>query len=106
VGSELARLQKEAGRWSDQTFGKQSIYDEDAGVGAINHLRKEVGELLDEMDDITEWADCLMLLLDGARRRGIDIDAIVDATWDKLEVNRQRKWGKPDADGVVEHVRT
>lgn len=76
-----------------------------AGVPSIKHLQREIEELLNNMDDIEEWADCLMLLLDGARRRGHDIDAIVDATWDKLEKNRHRKWGKPDADGIVEHVR-
>lgn len=35
----------------------------------------------------------------------IDRDELLYYTRQKLEINKKRKWGKPDANGVVEHVR-
>ena len=31
---------------------------------------------------------------------------VIFAAREKLEVNRSRKWGKPDKDGVIEHIET
>lgn len=52
-----------------------------------------------------EFADVFMLLLDAARKRGFMAEDLIQVTRLKLEVNRRREWGKPDKNGVVEHIR-
>ena len=64
-----------------------------------------MNELYDDPHDVMEYSDCLTLLLHAAMRAGISVDAIIDVSWDKLDINRNREWGEPDADGVIEHVR-
>lgn len=98
--SEFRRFQIEQGRWSDTTFGLHNSPE-----GCIAHLAKEVKELAANPYDLTEQADCLMLLLDANRRSGFTADDLLAAAWDKLEVCRGREWAKPGADGSVEHVR-
>ena len=98
--TEFLRFQIEAHRWSEQTFGVARSPD-----GPIAHLVKEVKELQQNPYDIMEYADCLMLILDAASNASITGDKLLEAAWEKLEINRQRDWGIPDADGVVEHRR-
>ena len=96
----LQSFQISQGKWSDDTFGKDV-----PPRAKIAHLIKEVDELYRSPYDIEEYADCFILILDAARKAGYDVSDITSAMWDKLEVNRQRKWGKPDENGVVEHIR-
>lgn len=63
------------------------------------HLRREAEELVRNPADLEEMADIFTLLVGAAGSR--DLAAAVRA---KLRKNLQRKWGQPDADGVVEHV--
>ena len=53
-----------------------------------------------------EIADCFMLLLDSAHHVGITHNEILQATKEKLEINKKRKWGNPDENGVVEHIKS
>ena len=100
--TELGRFQIEAARWADKQFGVCRKPD-----GPVAHLVKEVQELRDHPYDDMEYADCLMLILDAAHCAGIGADDLLSTAWEKLAINRDlRNWGKPDADGVVEHVRT
>ncbi len=94
--------------WSDATFG-----DGQRNPAIVYHLRKEVDELIEcfevypeKWDDKLgiEFADCMMLLLDSASHAGISVQQIMDYTRKKLEINKTRKWGKPDENGVIEHI--
>ena len=98
--TEFQRFQIEAHRWADSVFGELRPPD-----GAVAHLLKEVGELSDHPYDDMEYADCLMLILDAASNAGIGADNLLNTCWEKLSINRAREWGKPDENGVVEHVR-
>ncbi|MEG1415877.1 MAG: DUF550 domain-containing protein, partial [Clostridium sp.] len=84
------------------------------------HLKKEVDELIEALENFSkgggrpselfflagsEFADCLMLLLDASNHFGYDADQLITACYNKLEVNKARVWGVPDRDGVVEHIR-
>lgn len=84
--------------WAEETFGPG--YDPEAKAA---HLLKEAQELRDDPTDPEEMADVLMILGHLAAGAGVDLAAEVRK---KLEKNRQREWGEPDGDGVVEHVRT
>lgn len=88
-------FQEEVGSWANKTFGKSTPET------VLKHLKREVAEL-ETSGEPDEVADCVLLLLHYAHKRGI---SIFEECVKKHEVNKQRKWGKPDADGVVEHVK-
>ena len=118
-------LQDNIKQWSDDTFGNHRT-----GKPIAYHLKKEIDEVIDAIDilraagnnkglpwrerygDIRksqrrvkfELADCLTLLLDIASHEYINVSELLDATEEKLEINKKRKWGEPDENGVVEHM--
>ena len=91
-------LQDDIGIFTDKTFGAST-----PRAKAL-HLAEEAREAADDPADILEWADCMILLLDGARKAGFATEDIYQAVLRKMEINKARKWGKSDADGVVRHV--
>jgi len=119
---ELQKLMNNISDWSNKTFG-----DGDRSVPILHHLQKEVVEAIDmviEFRDVRyddsvgvgeygriwakmqlEFADCLMLLLDAAQHVNISAEELINATNHKLEVNKTRIWGKPDENGVIEHIK-
>ena len=107
---KLQQLMDEISEWSDKTFGGQR------NPAIAHHLLKEVKELIAEFDSPEEmpdkylsirmeFADCFMLLLDSATHAGITANELLQVTKEKLEINKNRKWGEPDENGVVEHLR-
>jgi len=119
---ELQNLMNNISEWSDSTFG-----DSQRNPAIVYHLKKEVNELIDALNELNtlgcdvsigigefgrqvdktkmEFADCFMLLLDSAHHFGITADELLTLTHQKLLINKNRKWGKPDQNGVVEHIR-
>ena len=95
----LDLFQQELGDWAENTFPGQTV------AGKLAHLAREVEEVIANPHDIMEYADCFLLLIDAARLRGIKASAIVAHAVDKLEINKRRKWGEPNADGSVEHCK-
>lgn len=90
----LSDFQREVGEWACATFPTATP---DSWVA---HLKREVVELADSHAS-DEAADCLILLLGHAHKNGFDL---MEAAQAKMEVNCKRKWGKPDSEGVVEHI--
>ena len=88
-------FQREVGEWGNLTFPKGTP------DSLVAHLKKEVDEL-GETHDPEEAADCLLLLLHHAHKCGYDL---VIETFRKFKTNKLRKWGEPDENGVVEHIR-
>ena len=96
---ELQTLQDDVSEWSNATFGPGQRTD-----GMIAHLAREVQELKESPTTLSEYADCLMLLIDAAGSVGFNMDDLVKATFEKLEINKKRKWGPANEDGSIEHV--
>lgn len=117
---ELEYLMQEISEWSDSTFGKHQ-----RNPAILYHLKKEVDELIEAVNNfqnydaepgseyeaklldsaIEEYADCMMLLLDSATHFGFGAESLLKSVADKLAKNKTRKWGKPDENGVVEHIK-
>ena len=120
--NRLQTLQDNIKQWSDDTFGSNR-----SGKPIAHHLKKEIDEVIDAIevleksifetkDDVREvyWkghtrvkfelADCLTLLLDVASHENINVSELLDASEEKMEINKNRKWGEPDENGVVEHI--
>ena len=103
--NSIYALMRDCGEWSDKTFGHSWGDGDKAGIGSLYHLREEVDELIDNPSDQEEWADVLTLILDAARRRTISAADLISWSYEKLFKNKKRKWGKPDANGVVHHLK-
>ena len=89
--------------WSLRTFGPAA-----RTRGVVSHIRKELVEILAAPDDASEWADLLILALDGAWRAGHDPADIIAAVRAKHAANEGRDW--PDwrtlsQDQAIEHIR-
>ncbi len=93
------KMQDDIGEFCDKTFGQSTI------TSKLIHLREEIDEVEADPSDIIEWADCTILLLDGLRKAGYSTEDLHDAMLKKMEINRNRKWGEMDEDGVVRHVK-
>lgn len=100
MSSRIQQLQDEIAIWSDSTFGASRPENI-----PLHHLAKEIQELITSPNDSMEYADCLILLLDAYRMTGGQADDLIETCYEKLEINRKRKWGTPDENGVVEHIR-
>jgi hypothetical protein len=94
---------KAISKWQQETFGQATA------LSKVAHLEQEVEELraaieYDLPEKHLEYADCFILLFGSAASDGMDYDMICEAINEKMAINRQRKWGNPDANGVVNHI--
>jgi len=118
----LQELMNDISEWSNLTFG-----DGQRNPAIVYHLKKEVDELIDALNKCNalgvdnsvgvgefkrqlsetemEFADCFMLLLDSAHHFSLSAEQLMDLTRRKLVINKNRKWGNPDKNGVVEHIK-
>lgn len=100
-------------QWSDGQFGEGQ-----RNPAIVHHLAKEVPELIQAFERFHkdpsrensdrvgfEFADCFMLLLDSASHFGLTAGNLLYYTDEKLKINKARKWGKPDENGVIEHIK-
>lgn len=102
IGRRLVYLCEEQSRWSQETFGHDTIR---GSIGPLKHLEKEAKEAQEKQDDIMEYADCLLLVIDASRRAGFDITALIIAAEQKLIINRNRQWPKMGVNDAVEHIK-
>lgn len=92
-------------KWQDETFG------ESTSLSKLSHLEQEIKELKADIkvlniDFRLEFADCFFLLFGAAHKEGLSFEDICNALNEKLEINKKRSWGKPDEDGVVNHIKS
>jgi len=93
------QLQHDIGVFTDKTFG------ESTPEAKALHLSEEAKEAAADPQDIIEWADCQILLLDGLRKAGFTTEDLYQAVLRKMEINKTRKWGEKDENGIVRHVK-
>ena len=100
MNSRLEQLYQQHRIFSDTTFGKATPY-----TGPLHHLKEEVEEAI-ESGAPEEFADMFLLLLDAYGRRFPEntSEDLLDTTFAKLTINKKRKWGEADENGVVRHV--
>lgn len=80
-------VRKQHAEWSDRQFGNVGP------IGSLKHLAKEAIEAAEAPDDISEFADIIMLVWDSTRRAGISDHQLAKAVAEKLERNKRREWG-------------
>lgn len=94
----------EIAEWQKKTFGLATP------LSKLAHLTEEVDELdtairSSHPDRRLEFADCFFLLFGAAAADGMTYDDICQAIAEKFEINKARKWGAPDGNGVVKHLK-
>lgn len=95
---------EEISQWQKDTFGQAT------SLSKIAHLAEELQELVVDLkeqnpDRRLEFADCFFLLFGSAAADGMSYEDICNAIQEKFEINKARKWGKPNAEGVVNHIK-
>lgn len=96
---DMNDLQYDLRKWTGKQFPERTMHS------ILSHLKSEIEELEAAPKDIMEFADCFMLLLDAASFQDIYMSDIWRAIGEKLEINKKRDWGNPNADGFVEHIK-
>lgn len=98
----IDHLQKQK-EWSEKTFGPG-----ERSVGVVDHIRKELDEILENPTDLEEWIDVIILGFDGAWRAGYDPWQIMQTMMAKQKKNERREW--PDwrtaePGKAIEHIK-
>lgn len=89
--------------FSYKTFGPGRNH-----IGIVDHIEKELAEIMENPTDVEEWVDVVILAFDGAWRAGHTPSEIQNALMSKLLKNESRKW--PDwrtaePNKAIEHIR-
>lgn len=106
---KIQNLMDEISTWSSQQF--PTLVDTRGIIAKLSHLKEEVTELQSAVDNDNkkeindEIADCFMLLFDVAHALKITESDIIKFSQAKLGINKDRKWGKPDNNGVIHHIK-
>ncbi|WP_394749593.1 dATP/dGTP pyrophosphohydrolase domain-containing protein [Spongiimicrobium salis] len=108
---------EEISKWQEKTFGKAT------SLSKMAHLKQEIIELEKELifwnqnkesfthteaNKITkqrEFADCFILLFGAAASDGMTYEEICNCIEEKMQINYSRKWGEPNKNGVVNHIK-
>ena len=103
------RIFNKVTKWQEETFKSMTV------LSVLTHLagKSPSGEILELIEDIiidspnkkSEWADCFILLFGAAKKDGMSYADICQCVDDKMNVNKKRKWGVPDKNGVVFHIK-
>jgi len=108
MNEELQRLMDEVSEWQHKTFHTVEC------VNISRHLEKEAKELTQAIENEShnfnsveielEMADCLILLASCAKKFNLTADELIEFAFMKLEINKERKWGKQNEDGTFTHI--
>ena len=114
--NDLQPVINEISTWSDKTFGTNQ-----RNPSILYHLTEEVEELINaliahffepsktnEAKVNEEYADCFSLIVDSWAKWNRATDNakfLLDASRIKLDINKQREWHTPDANGVCRHIK-
>ncbi len=101
----FAKIWQEHEDWSYDVFGGPDVK---GPIGPIKHLGKEQKELLENPDDPSEYADCMFLIMDAARRQGLGLQGLLKAMADKQRIlwARDYRADPNNPDEPVEHQRS
>ncbi len=95
----LDDLAEQKAKWSLKTFGPGA-----RTRGLVEHIRRELDEILAKPDDLTEPVDVILLAMDLYARAG-GRNLLADL-WDKHRINTARTWPAPQSeDHPAEHDR-
>lgn len=95
-GDPLQVLQIRVTSWANKVYPNRTT------EVAFAKMVGEVAEIMADPSDALEWADVLILLVDAAHLRGIDI---IEAAHEKMNINEGRAWKIDKRTGIMSHVK-
>jgi hypothetical protein len=88
--------------WSYATFGTGP-----QTIGLMRHIEKELDEIRENPNDLSEWVDVMLLALDGYLRHGGTVENVLRDMQAKQEKNFARRWVPSTGESTpVEHDRS
>jgi len=89
-------LYNDIGEWARKAFPDAN------SIAHMIKLKHEAQEVIEAPYDVKEYADCLIALIGAVHKADISLFELIDATKEKLEVNKKRNWIKLE-DGTYQH---
>ena len=89
-------------KWTTDTFGTPA---ERGPKGPLLHLIKEANEAIEAPTDHSEYADCLILVIDASHRAGMSYEDLWLEAYKKLQVLQTRTYPKVADGEVSEHIK-
>lgn len=94
----MSGIQSSIAQWADSVFPTRTAQSSLAKL-----VLEEIPEFITSgMKDPLEYADLIILVLDIAHLQGIDVE---NAVFQKMNINRSRKWKVDPATGFMSHTR-
>jgi len=94
---DIGMLQEQIASWADKTFPNRTVFN-----ATTKLILEEIPEWLQDQDDPHEYADLVILILDIAYLKGIDVRK---AVLEKMEINRKREWEVNPDTGFMNHIK-
>jgi phosphoribosyl-ATP pyrophosphohydrolase len=96
---------------NDWKYFIDRVFKKGTAASFVSKLIDEAKELEDEMKNLVhdeekelmEAADCILCLLASVHRRGYKFEDLIDAMYEKIEINRNREWVEIRP-GVYQHI--
>jgi len=94
---DIGMLQEQIASWANEIFPDRTVF-----TATTKLILEEIPEWLRDHSDPHESADLVILILDIAYLKGIDVKK---AVLEKMEINRQRKWERNPETGFMNHIK-
>lgn len=79
------------------------VFPDSTEIGHLKKLKVETDEAIEQPGDIYEYADCLLALFAASGKAGFTFDELLNASQEKLEIVKKRKWKIGD-NGLYQHI--
>ena len=104
---EFHIIYEDINSWCIKTFGKNRA------IASLHHLKEQIEEIIQELgkenvnveDCDKKYADAFILLINSAASYGMDANDVLKAISIKMDINRGRRWGSPDDNGICKHLK-
>jgi hypothetical protein len=87
-----------------RTFSLQAFGEGARTKGILDHIARESKEVAASPHDLSEWADLIILAIDGAWRSGATPAEVAAAIVAKQTINANRKWPAGSEDEAILHI--
>lgn len=116
--ADIRDINRRYNEWAEKQF------PDSTAISSLKGLKRECDECISDIEKLTpevinstdggfdicfdaariEYADCLMYLIDSARRFGLSLDDLFFALDEKLQINLSRDW-KINEDKSYSHIK-
>lgn len=78
--------------WDSQAEFSERVFGKGGPLGPLAHLQEEAREVFLSPHDLSEYADCYLLLCDALRRAGYTLADLINAAENKHGICKNSEW--------------